>query len=192
MNSLAKTAEVKESLKQTRYSKSSSNIAKKYNTNDSSREHLNTNNINIESNPQLAKQQAINFDQHVSFGEPLPLTLNNHSAERPPNKQVKPLMTYDQIMNKTFGKTMQEQMMNVHGTPDAISTMKAIKTLGFVQAPMTIPSKHSREHQHLESQRSNSKGKASRNTNIAPNQITSPQSLVAKQFAVSGAHTKTN
>jgi hypothetical protein len=65
MNSLAKTAEVKESLKQTRYSKSSSNIA---------------------SNPQLAKQQAINFDQHVSFGEPLPLTLNNHSAERPPNK----------------------------------------------------------------------------------------------------------
>ena len=56
MNSLAKTAEVKESLKQTRFSKSSSNIAKKYNTNDSSREHLNTNNINIESNPQLNKK----------------------------------------------------------------------------------------------------------------------------------------
>ena len=65
-------------------------------------------------------------------------------------------------------------MLNVHGTPEAISTMKAIKTMGFIQAPMTVTTKHHRENK-IESQRSNSKVKLQqRNTNGPGNNLRSP------------------
>lgn len=59
----------------------------------------------------------------------------------PSKPQVRPLKTYEQIVNKHFGPTIQEQIMQTLGTPES-----KVRTL-----PINMASKP------IESSRSNSK-----------------------------------